>query len=167
MDTATGLEIDGDRRILRCESSEFPARSIIIAAGSAFRELGIPGEREYLGKGVSHCASCDAPFFVGKEVAVVGGGDSALDEAAVLAAQVGRVTVVHRGSAFSAQQVAISRLSELPNVETRFGSEVAEIVGNQTVSSLKLRDGTTLDVSGVFMFVGLETNTTFLQGVLD
>jgi thioredoxin reductase (NADPH) len=167
MDTAIGLQVDGERRVLRCESSEFVCRSIILAAGSAFRELGIPGEREYLGKGVSHCASCDAPFFVGKSVAVVGGGDSALDEAAVLAAQVGHVTIVHRGSAFSAQLVAIDRLAELPNVETRFNTEVAEILGNETVSSLKFRDGDHLDVSGVFVFVGLEPNTLFLRDVLD
>jgi thioredoxin reductase (NADPH) len=85
MDTAIGLELDGERRILRCETAELAARAVIIAAGSTFRQLGIPGEAEFVGKGVSHCASCDAPFFSGKEVAVIGGGDSALDEAAVLA----------------------------------------------------------------------------------
>src|SRR6202048_3358620 len=106
MDTATGVELDGDRRVLHCEGAELSSRAIIVAAGSGLRSLGIPGEAEFLGKGVSHCASCDAPFFVGKEVCVVGGGDSALDEAAVLAAQVGRVLVVHRGPAFRAQGVA-------------------------------------------------------------
>ena len=167
MDTAIGLTVDGDRRILRCEGAELSARAIIIAAGSGFRQLGIPGEAEFVGKGVSHCASCDAPFFIGKDVAVIGGGDSALDEAAVLAAQVGRVTVLHRGAAFRAQQVAVNRLAELPNVETRFNIEVKGIVGNQTVSSLKLSDGSNLQVSGVFVFVGLEPNTAFLQGTTD
>ncbi|MBV8716000.1 MAG: FAD-dependent oxidoreductase [Chloroflexi bacterium] len=167
MDTAIGLNVDGDRRILRCEGAELSARAIIIAAGSGFRQLGIPGEAEFVGKGVSHCASCDAPFFIGKDVAVIGGGDSALDEAAVLAAQVGRVTVLHRRAAFSAQQVAVNRLAELPNVETRFNIEVKGIVGNQTVSSLKLSDGSNLQVSGVFVFVGLEPNTAFLQGTTD
>ena len=167
MDTAIGLNVDGDRRILRCEGAELSARAIIIAAGSGFRQLGIPGEAEFVGKGVSHCASCDAPFFIGKDVAVIGGGDSALDEAAVLAAQVGRVTVLHRGAAFRAQQVAVNRLAELPNVETRFNIEVKGIVGNQTVSSLELSDGSNLQVSGVFVFVGLEPNTAFLQGTTD
>src|SRR5690349_15589637 len=150
MDTAIGLELDGERRIVRCDNSELVARAVIVAAGSSFRTLGIPGESEFLGKGVSHCASCDAPFFVGKAVAVVGGGDSALDEAAVLAAQVGNVTVLHRGEDFSAQQIAIGRLAELPNVESRFNSEVAAILGEQTVSGLKLNDGSDLSVSGIF-----------------
>jgi thioredoxin reductase (NADPH) len=167
MDTVVGLEVDGDRRVVRCESSELVSRAVIVAAGSSFRQLGIPGEKEFEGKGVSHCASCDAPFFVGKDVAVVGGGDSALDEAAVLAAQVGNVTIVHRGSAFSAQNVAIQRLAELPNLATRFDTEVIEISGDQTVTSLRLDKGDNLVVSGVFIFVGLEPNTAFLQGVVD
>src|SRR5581483_11629011 len=80
MDAATGLAIEGDRRIIVCESQQYRGRSVIIAAGSSLRALGVPGESEFLGKGVSHCASCDVPFFIGKQVCVVGGGDSALDE---------------------------------------------------------------------------------------
>ena len=170
MDTATGLEIDGERRVLRCEGTELAGKSVIVAAGSNLRALGIPGEEEFTGKGVSHCASCDAPFFVGKEVCVVGGGDSALDEAAVLAAQVGRVTIVHRGAGFSAQQVAINRLVGFSNVKTVFNTEVVEILGTGTVSSVRvLSDGseTNLAVNGVFIFVGLEPNTAFVRGVLE
>lgn len=167
MDTVNGLQVDGDQRIVRCEGTELNARSVIVAAGSSFRTLGIPGEAEFVGKGVSHCASCDAPFFVGKDVAVIGGGDSALDEAAVLAAQVGQVAIFHRGTQFSAQNVAIQRVAELPNITTHFETEVLEIVGNQTVSSLRLKDGSSSDVAGVFIFVGLEPNTAFLQGVVD
>jgi thioredoxin reductase (NADPH) len=167
MDTAVGLEIDGDQRILRCEGARLSSRAIVVAAGSSFRQLGLPGEKAFEGKGVSHCASCDAPFFVGKDVAVIGGGDSALDEAAVLAAQVSKVTLVHRGASFSAQKVAIDRLAEAPNVQSRFNTEVLQIIGDQTVSSLRLSDASSLDVSGVFIFVGLEPNTAFLQGVVE
>jgi thioredoxin reductase (NADPH) len=171
MDTATGLVLDGERRVVRCEGAELGARSVIVAAGSAFRTLGIPGEAEFVGKGVSNCASCDAPFFVGKEVCVVGGGDSALDEAGVLASSnVGHVTVVHRGPAFTAQQVAVDRLSGLSNVETLFNTELEEIVGTDTVSAVRLRtEGSTREqpLSGVFVFVGLEPNTAFLQGSVD
>jgi thioredoxin reductase (NADPH) len=171
LDTATGLEIVGDRRVLRCQSVDLSARAVVIAAGSALRSLGIPGEAEFTGRGVSHCASCDAPFFIGKHVCVVGGGDSALDEAAVLAQQVGRVTVAHRGPAFTrAQRVAVERLAGLPNVEMAFNTEVIEIAGSGTVSSVVLRsDGAnrTQDVAGVFIFVGLEPNTTFVRGVVD
>jgi thioredoxin reductase (NADPH) len=171
MDTAVGLAVEGERRILRCEGTELAASSVIIAAGSALRSLGIPGETEFVGKGVSHCASCDVPFFVGKEVCVIGGGDSALDEAAVLAAQVGRVTIIHRGPSFSAQQVAIDRLNTFSNVETRFASEIVEIAGGDKVSSVKLLSNgsgpTDLPVAGVFIFVGLEPNTAFVRDVLD
>jgi len=172
MDTATGLLVDGPRLALQCEGAAFQTRALIIAAGSALRSLGVPGEAEFLGKGVSHCASCDAPFFVGKEVCVVGGGDSALDEAAVLAeSQVGRVTVIHRGSEFSRpQQVAITRFNALSNVETLFDTELIEILGPDTVSRVRLRSqGVTVDreFAGVFIFVGLEPNTAFVRGVLD
>jgi thioredoxin reductase (NADPH) len=167
MDTVVGLELEGDRRVVRCEGTELVSRATIIAAGSSFRQLGIPGEKDFEGKGVSHCASCDAPFFVGKDVAVIGGGDSALDEAAVLAAQVGNVTIVHRGTSFSAQKFAIERLAELPNVATLFNTEVIEISGDQTVTSLRLDNGDALNVSGAFIFVGLEPNSAFLQGVVD
>jgi thioredoxin reductase (NADPH) len=170
MDTAVGLSVEGERRVLRCEGTELAGRGVIIAAGSSLRALGIPGEAEFVGKGVSHCASCDAPFFIGKDVCVVGGGDSALDEAAVLAGQVGRVTVIHRGPSFSAQQVAIDRLASLSNVDTLFETEVAEVVGSDTVSSVRLRkngSASELPVAGVFIFVGLEPNTAFVRGVVD
>ncbi|MDQ6670946.1 MAG: FAD-dependent oxidoreductase [Chloroflexota bacterium] len=172
MDTATGIEVVGDRRVLRCEGAPLAARAIILAAGSALRSLGIPGEAELLGRGVSHCASCDAPFFVGKDVCVVGGGDSALDEAAVLAATASRVTLVHRGPAFSrAQHVAVERIRTRPNVETLLNTELVEISGSDSVSSVRLRsaDGPIREqeVAGVFIFVGLEPNTTFVRGAVD
>jgi thioredoxin reductase (NADPH) len=171
MDTATALEVEGDPRVLRCEGGSYSARSVIVAAGSALRSLGIPGEAEFLGKGVSHCASCDAPFFVDKDVCVVGGGDAALDEAAVLAEQVRRVTVIHRGQAFSrAQRVAIDRLESLTNVELLFNSEVEEIAGADTVNGVRIRSNGAsrqLELAGVFIFVGLEPNTRFVRGVLD
>jgi thioredoxin reductase (NADPH) len=171
LDTATGLGVDGDRRVLHCDGADFSSKAIVIAAGSALRSLGIPGEAEFMGKGVSHCASCDAPFFVGKDVCVIGGGDSALDEAAVLAEQVRRVMVMHRGDAFSrAQRVTIERLESKPNVEMLFNSEVLEISGGDTVASVQVRtNGATREqeLAGVFIFVGLEPNTQFVRGVVD
>src|SRR5919197_117256 len=113
MDTATGLEVSPNGLVLLGDAGTYATRTLIVAAGSTLRSLGIPGEEEFRGKGVSQCASCDAPFFVGKDVCVVGGGDSALDEAAVLAeAGVSHVTVVHRGDEFvRPQRVAIDRLA--------------------------------------------------------
>jgi len=170
MDTATRLEVNGDRQVLQCDGGELSSKALIIAAGSALRPLGIPGEAEFLGKGVSHCASCDAPFFVGKDVCVVGGGDSALDEAAVLAGQVGRVLVVHRRPAFSAQEVAVKRLEALSNVDVLFETELVAIRGGNTVSSISLlSNGSTSEreLSAVFIFVGLEPNTAFVRGTVD
>jgi thioredoxin reductase (NADPH) len=171
MDTAVGLRREGETRRVQCQGVDLEASSVILAAGSSLRALGIPGEAEFEGKGVSHCASCDAPFFVGKDVCVVGGGDSALDEAAVLAAaNVGHVTLIHRGASFGAQRVAVERLAEFPNVETLFNTRLEAIVGDETVSAVRLRtDGATREQSlnGVFVFVGLEPNTRFLQGVVD
>ena len=173
MDTATGLEAQGDALTLRCESgAELGARALIVAAGSTLRSLGIPGEEEFRGKGVSQCASCDAPFFVGKDVCVVGGGDSALDEAAVLAAaNINHVTLAYRGAAFTRpQEAAVERLHSFGNVETLFGTEVVSISGGDTVHAVELRaNGSTVkrDVSGVFVFVGLEPNSAFLRGVVD
>src|SRR5215207_4694349 len=122
MDTAQSLEITDSSRILHGAEQTLEAKSIIIAAGSTLRSMGIPGEEEFFGRGVSKCASCDAPMFVGKEVCVVGGGDSAVDEAAVLAEHVARVTIFHRGNAFGAQQAAVQRLAEKSNIETVFGA---------------------------------------------
>jgi thioredoxin reductase (NADPH) len=172
MDTAESVTIDADRRVLRCAESELVSKAMIVAAGSALRSLGIPGEEEFFGRGVSKCASCDAPMFGGKEVCVVGGGDSAVDEAAVLAEHVSKVTIFHRGSAFRAQAAAQARLAEKSNVETMFGTELVEISGDGAVSAVTLRDvssGATRvqEMAGVFVFVGLDPNTSFLQGVVD
>jgi thioredoxin reductase (NADPH) len=172
MDTAESIEVDGDKRVLRCAENTLDARSIIVAAGSALRSIGIPGEEEFFGRGVSKCASCDAPMFAGKDVCVVGGGDSALDEAAVLADHVAQVTVIHRGEAFRAQRAAIDRLAEKSNIATLFNSELIDITGDGTVSAVTLREvgkqeTTKLEVAGVFVFVGLDPNTTFLKGVVD
>ena len=108
LDTIESIAPEGGRFLVRGVDT-LQARAVIVAAGSAPRPLGIPGEVSFLGKGVSHCASCDGPLFKGEEVVVVGGGDSGLDEALVLAAHAARVTVVHRGASLRAQQAVVAR----------------------------------------------------------
>src|SRR6266542_780441 len=157
MDTVTGLEVRGDERIVHCEGADLSAKAVIVAAGSALRSLGIPGEDEFIGRGVSHCASCDAPFYVG-------------NEAAVLADQVARVTIFHRGAEFRAQHAARERLASKSNIETAFGAEVVEIRGADSVSSVLVQtNGQTREqeLAGVFIFVGLEPNTAWLRDVVD
>jgi thioredoxin reductase (NADPH) len=174
LDTIESLAPEGGRFLVR-GADTLRARAVIVAAGSAPRSLGIPGEESFLGKGVSHCASCDGPFFKGQEVVVVGGGDSALDEALVLATHAARVTVVHRGASLRAQQSAVARASADPKIAPKIAilldTVVEEIVGGDAVTGVRLRDQKSGEarlqpVKGVFVHVGLEPNTTFLQGLV-
>jgi thioredoxin reductase (NADPH) len=171
IDTIEGIEIAGEQRILRGTSETLRAPAMIIAAGSALRPLGVPGEAQFLGRGVSHCASCDGPLFAGREVCVVGGGDSALDEALVLAAHAARVMVFHRGARLRAQQALVERVATTGNIEIALATVVEEIIGADAVTAVRLRELDTGTVrlhatSGVFIHVGLEPNTAFLRDVL-
>ncbi len=170
-DTFEGLEIDGDLRRVRCSEQTFTGRSVIIAAGSTLRRLGVPGEEQFHGKGVSYCASCDAPFFIDQEVAVIGGGDAAFDEAWVAADHASSVSLYVRAGEPRAQQALQAKVAEKPNIEIAYDTVVEEIIGEDAVSAVRLRtaDGESVDrpLAGVFVFVGLEPNTQSLQGVLD
>ena len=147
------------------------ARAVVIATGTTLKTLGVPGEEQLRGKGVSHCASCDAPLLRNRIVGVVGGGDSALQEALTLAQHASRVIVLHRGTAFSAQDAYVQRVKENPKIEVRFGTIVEEAIGNGGLKSVRTRsvpDGTTetLELSGLFVYVGLAPATAWLDGVL-
>jgi thioredoxin reductase (NADPH) len=171
LDTVEGMAIDGDWRIVNAASEPLKARTVIVAAGSTLRSLGVPGEEAFLGRGVSHCASCDGHFFVGQDVCVIGGGDSALDEALVLAEHAARVAIIHRGTALEAQRVLIDRVTANSKIEIIPSTGVEEIFGDDSVAGLRLRDLTSraprdYAVKGVFVYVGLEPNTAFLRGVV-
>jgi thioredoxin reductase (NADPH) len=171
IDTIEGIEIAGEQRILCGAAETLRAPTVIIAAGSALRPLGVPGEAQFLGRGVSHCASCDGPLFAGREVCVVGGGDSALDEALVLAAHAASVTVFHRGARLRAQNALQDRAAAAGNLAITLQTAVEDIIGVDAVTALRLRDLATGTVrvhatSGVFIHVGLEPNTAFLRDVL-
>jgi thioredoxin reductase (NADPH) len=171
LDTIERIASNEDQFHLQGGSESLQARCVIVAAGSTRRSLGIPGEQEFLGKGVSHCASCDAPLFIGKDVAVVGGGDSALDEALVLTGHAARVTIVHRGASLSAQHVLAQGIAQSRNVSIALNTVVEEILGDKAVIGLRLRDCNSGAVrvrpaSGVFVYVGLEPNTGFLDGIV-
>jgi thioredoxin reductase (NADPH) len=169
LDTVGAIELVGAHRIVRGAEEELRARAVIIAAGSAPRALGIPGEEAFRAKGVSHCASCDAPLFAGQDVCVIGGGDAALDEALVLARHAARVTVFHRDAIPSAQQALIDRAAAGRNIEMCPESLVEEILGQDVVTGVRVRaSGTSRvhNVGGVFIYVGLEPNTKFLRDLL-
>ena len=171
LDTIKRIDANDDQFHLQGGLESLQARCVILAAGSKRRSLGIPGEREFLGKGVSHCASCDGPLFAGREVAVVGGGDSAVDEALVLAGHAARVTIVHRGASLSAQHVLAQRIAHDRNISIALNTVVEEILGDEAVTGARLRDRNTgalrvQPASGVFINVGLEPNTGFLTGIV-
>ena len=176
LDTVEAIEAAGEHRIVRGAGESWRAGAIIIAAGSALRPLGVPGEEKFLGRGVSHCASCDGAFFAGGVVGVVGGGDSALDEALVLAEHAARVTIFHRGERLDAQQALRDKVAANGKIEIALDTVVEEILGEkilgaEAVAGVRLRDGKSgaarlQEVKGVFVYVGLEPNTAFLRGVL-
>jgi len=168
---ATALQADGDRWRLTTARGDLRARAVVIATGTTLKTLGIPGEEALHGKGVSHCASCDAPLLRGRVVAVVGGGDSALQEALTLAQHVARVIILHRGNSFSAQPAYVEPVLSNPKIEVRFGTIVEEAVGNGGLTGVRTRnmaDGTTgeIELAGLFIYVGLAPATAWLNGVV-
>jgi thioredoxin reductase (NADPH) len=175
MDTVTGLTRAGDQGQgfgIRCAGGdELITRAVIIAAGSSRRALGVPGEAEFFGRGISQCASCDGHFFAGQRVCVVGGGDSALDEAGVLIEHgVERVLLVHRGAQFRAQQAIVDRVRANEAIEPVLETELVEIRGDGAVNEVILAQaGVTRSekVGGVFVFAGQEPNTGWLGEVVE
>jgi thioredoxin reductase (NADPH) len=159
----TGLkqEISG----FRLESSEeaYAARAVIIATGGRQRALGVAGDAEFEGKGVSRCATCDGAFFAEKSVAVIGGGDTAFDEALYLANMVAKVTIVHKDAQPAASATLMARAKENPKIELLGNAKVEEIVGAESVEGLRLSDGSRLPVAGIFIAVGFEAETILLQ----
>lgn len=167
---STGLQrLDGGagKFHLVTGEGEIAARAVILAMGSQIRKLGVPGEERLAGKGVSHCASCDAPMLRGAAAAVVGGGDSAMQEALVLAQHASRVIVFHRGEALEGQQAFRERVAAEPKIEVRCGCVVEEILGDPVVSAVRVRSRTaseSVEVAAVFAYAGLAPNTGFLEG---
>ena len=168
---ATALHSEDGSWRVSTSQGDVRARAVVIATGTTLKTLGIPGEEEFRGKGVSHCASCDAPLLRNRIVGVVGGGDSALQEALTLAQHASRVIIVHRGTAFSAQAVYIQRVQQNPKIEVRFGTIIEEAIGNGGLKSVRTRtisDGTTseIELAGLFVYVGLAPASTLVNGVL-
>lgn len=165
------LRLDGTAKVLQTDDGELHAKAVIIACGSSFTKLGIPGEEEFVGKGVSHCASCDGSFFMNEPVAVIGGGDAALDEGVHLTQYVSQVTVIHRRDQLRACTMLQERARANEKLQFRWNTAVRAIEGNEGVQRLQLEDVKTgeqsrLEVTGAFIFAGLTPNTEFLKGVL-
>jgi len=171
----TGLEYldaqDGKWRVVTGEG-DILARAVIVAMGSSLKKLDVPGEERLTGNGVSHCASCDAPLFRDRIVAVVGGGDSAMQEALTLAAFASKVIILHRGDALTGQACYRDRVTAHQKIDIRFNTAVTEILGEAQVSGLrtrKSREGAIadLEVAAIFAYIGLQPNTAVLQDRLS
>jgi thioredoxin reductase (NADPH) len=153
------------------DGRKFSAKTVIVAPGGRPRPLGIPGEDTFKGKGISYCATCDGDFFTGKELVVVGGGNSALEEAVSLTKYATKVTIVHQFDHFQAFAHAIKEAKENPKIHFVMESELREVKGNDNVESvvienLKTGERTEMKTDGVFVFIGYLPNTESLQGVI-
>lgn len=153
---------------------EFIARSVLIATGSAYRRLKVPGEEELIGAGIHFCATCDGPFYKDKEVIVIGGGNSALEEAIFLTRYCKKVKVIHRKETFSASRTYVEKLATIPNIEAYMNKTTIEFIADERglFKSMKLKDNATgedeiLTADGVFIFIGLIPNTKFLKKNID
>jgi len=160
---------DGGYLVEVSTGEKVPARTVVIASGSAPVRLPAENEEKFYGRGVSYCAVCDGPFFKGRPVAVVGGGDSAVQEADYLASICSHVTLIHRREGFRAQPVALQRLRERPNVDFELNFVVTGILGEDAVRAVLLKNVLTgeekeLEVPGVFVYVGHKPNTDFAKG---
>ncbi len=157
--------------LVNTSEGDFIADSVIIATGSQFRKLEVPGEDELVGKGVSYCATCDGPLFRDKAVAVIGGGDSAITEALYLTKFASSVKIIHRRSQLRASRILRERARMEPKIDFIWNSVVTKVEGDGVVNQVRLEDTkndtiSVLSVAGVFVAIGLEPNTGYLRGIV-
>jgi len=167
----TEVDLTADPKRVIVEGETYLARAVIIATGSRYRELGVPGEKKLSGHGVSWCATCDGFFFREQEIAVVGGGDSAMEEALFLTRFAKTVTVIHRRDELRASKIMQERAFANPKIKFRWNSEISEILGDTKITGLRLRDTVTgaeseLPVSGVFVAIGHDPRSELFSGQL-
>ncbi|HHT43657.1 MAG TPA: thioredoxin-disulfide reductase [Firmicutes bacterium] len=174
MGEVTRVSLEGQPKIVEVGGTEIQARSVIIASGAQPRRLGVPGEQELAGRGVSYCATCDGAFYEDLDVIVVGGGDSAVEEGIFLTRYANSVTVIHRRDVLRAQAILQERAFANPKMKFVYNSEVQEIQGENRVTGVLVRnnqDGSTQVIpgSGVFIYVGFFPNSDYLKGtgILD
>lgn len=163
-EAVASLDLKGEKKIVKTNRGVYEAKAVIIASGSHYREIGVPGEKEFRGRGVSYCGICDGPLFKGKRVLVVGGGNSAVITALYLAGIVSEVKIAHRRDVFRAEEALVKDLKRKENVEILWNTEVREITGGKVVEKVAVfnnKTGETAEISvdGVFVQVGEAPNS--------
>jgi thioredoxin reductase (NADPH) len=166
------IELEGPVKYVTANGVRYGAKAIILAMGAAARYLHVPGEQKLLGHGVSACATCDGFFFRDQDIAVVGGGDSAMEEATFLTRFARSVTIIHRRQEFRSSRIMLERARANEKIRWQLDSEVLEVLGENSVTGVKLRDTvsgeeSTLDVTGVFMAIGHDPRSSLVAGDLD
>ncbi len=161
------LEKKDGQFVIKTSEGELKAEAVILATGAKHRHLGVPGEDTFIGRGVSYCATCDGPFFKGKRILVVGGGDAACDEAMYLAKLSDKIVMIHRRDRFRAQKSLADRVLANPAIEVRFNTVALEIQGSKKVESVLLKnlesgESKAEDFDAVFVFVGSDPNTALV-----
>ncbi len=169
----TGLRAEEESRyVATADGREYGARAVLLAMGSTYRRLEVPGEDELIGAGVHFCATCDGPFYRGAEVAVIGGGNSAAEESVFLSRFADKVTMLVRGPALAASKVVIDKLAEIPQITVRYNTAVQELHGDTRLRSVVVRDhitgaSETLTPDGLFVFIGLSPNSSWLPATIQ
>jgi thioredoxin reductase (NADPH) len=171
LDIVTGIDLAQRPFKVTTYGDEYETQALIIASGASPRKLEVPGEQEFSGRGVSYCATCDGFFYMGKEIAVVGGGDAAVEEAIFLTRFATKVHIIHRRDQLRAERLLQERAFRNEKIALVWDTVVSEVLGNGTVSGLRLRnvktgEEHTMPVQGVFIAVGYTPNTDFLNGQL-
>jgi thioredoxin reductase (NADPH) len=163
------IELDGKMKVLKTSEGEFRAKAVIVATGAKPSMLGVPGEKEFYGKGVSSCATCDGPFFKDQRVMVVGGGDTAVKEAVFLSKIAAKVYIVHRRNQLRAEKILQEKALNTPNMEIMWSHILKEVRGDKTgvkavvVEDLKTKKTKDMEMEGVFIFVGINPKTDFVD----
>ncbi|WP_298179608.1 thioredoxin-disulfide reductase [Saccharomonospora sp.] len=166
------LELTGPVKYVTAHGKRYAAHAVVLAMGAAARHLHVPGEQKLMGRGVSSCATCDGFFFRDQDIAVVGGGDSAMEEATFLTKFARSVTIIHRRDEFRASKIMLERARANEKIKWKLNSEVVEVLGDDKVSGLKLRDTvtgeeSTLDVTGFFLAIGHDPRSELVRGQVD